>query len=183
MKKSFFLFSFLPALAYWYLETYYPVHIAVIGGLVLATVEVLCEKIFTRHVHELSKFNFIIMLLLGGISLIAHEGIWFKLQPFFTGIAIALYLLWLRFHDKSLLVTMAESMQHNKRLPNNLLKRLERDLVLFFILYSFFMVFVAVKLSTSTWLFFKTGGLYLIFIIFSLLEVFLIRAEIRKGNQ
>ncbi len=85
-NKPFFFLSFLPAIAYWYLESNYDLQTALIGGLVLATVEILLEKIFTKHVHAISKFNFYLVVVLGGIAFIGQEGIWFKLQPFFTGV-------------------------------------------------------------------------------------------------
>ena len=92
-QKNFFLISFLPAIAYWYLEENYPIRIAIAGGLALSILELTLEYIFTKHLHSLSKFNFGLILFLGGLSLLGDEGIWFKLQPAITGIVIAIFLL------------------------------------------------------------------------------------------
>lgn len=84
-KNNLFLISFLPALLYWYLEETQTVEIAIIGGLSLAVLEIGFEKLFFKHIHSISKLNFLIILILGPISLIGKDGVWFKLQPFFTG--------------------------------------------------------------------------------------------------
>lgn len=62
-QKNFFWASFLPAIAYWYLEENYSLQIALIGGLVLAVLEMTLEWLFTKHIHTLSKFNFFLILI------------------------------------------------------------------------------------------------------------------------
>ena len=48
-SKPYFLLSFLPAVAYWYLETYYTLEVALIGGILLGVIEMVLEKKFTGH--------------------------------------------------------------------------------------------------------------------------------------
>ena len=109
-SNKFFLFSFLPAIAYWYLETKYPIKIAIAGGLLLAILEISAEKIFFKHVHKLSKFNFFLLLFLGGLSLLGEDGLWFKLQPFFTGQVLGGVLIFYLWKGKGLMAEMMESM-------------------------------------------------------------------------
>ncbi|MCT4641746.1 MAG: septation protein IspZ [Bacteriovoracaceae bacterium] len=162
-QKQFFLISFLPAIAYWYLEENYSVKIALIGGIALSVVEMSLEWFITKHIHTLSKFNFFLILFLGSLSLLAGEGIWFKLQPFFTGLIMGGYLLYRSFKGKSLIEEMMEQMGNP---PNELVGLLERNCAILLIGYGFFMAFVAFKMSTSQWLFFKTGGFYIVSGIF-----------------
>jgi intracellular septation protein len=68
-NKNLFLISFLPAVAYWYLESNYDLKTALIGGIILGVAEILFEKFFIGHVHTISKFNFYLILLLGGVDL------------------------------------------------------------------------------------------------------------------
>ncbi len=110
-SKHFFLISFLPALAYWYLEENYSLEVALTGGILLSVIEMLLEKIFTKHIHTLSKFNFALILGLGSLSLLASEGIWFKLQPFFTGVVMGGYLLFRNLRGKSLITEMVYAIQ------------------------------------------------------------------------
>jgi intracellular septation protein len=180
-QKQFFLISFLPAIAYWYLEENYTLQIALIGGLVLAALEMLLEWIFTKHIHTISKFNFFLILILGGISLIAHEGIWFKLQPFFTGLLMGGYLLYRIWKKESLMIEMMKSMNSHP-MPNEIVISIERNMSLFLITYGIFMGFIALYGTTDTWLFFKTGGFYIITIVFFIIQMVFIRKKL-KGLQ
>ncbi len=164
-QKNFFLISFLPALAYWYLEANYSLQIALAGGLVLAVLEMSLEWIFTRHIHTISKFNFFLILILGGIALVAHEGIWFKLQPAFTGVLMGSYLLYKCLKGKGIMLEMMEKV-NGKKMDALMISFLERNTSIFLIAYGFFMVFIAFKSTTSQWLFFKTAGFYICMIIF-----------------
>lgn len=179
INKNFFLLSFLPAIAYWYLEENHPVHIAVIGGLILAVIEIILERIFTRHVHTLSKLNFGLILVLGSLSVFAHEGVWFKLQPFFTGIALFSFLVYKLKTGEGLLEEMSELMG-TKKLPNFILRSMEWHMAFFLLIYGFFMGGLAIYADTGAWTFFKTIGFYLVFFIFMIGEMFLIRRKLSK---
>ena len=178
-NKQLFWASFLPAIAYWYLEENYSLQVALLGGLFLAILEMSLEWLLTRHIHTLSRFNFFLILILGGIAFIAQEGMWFKLQPFFTGLLMGGYLLYRLLKKESLMVEMMRSL-HTHPLPEPLIMRLERDLSLFLVTYAFFMAGIAFYASTSTWLFFKTGGFYIITIIFFVMEMVMIQLKIKK---
>ncbi|MBL6990304.1 MAG: septation protein IspZ [Bacteriovoracaceae bacterium] len=179
VSKSFFIISFLPALAYWYLESYYPIRVAVTGGLVLACLEMFLEKVFTKHLHSLSKFNFFLIAFLGAISLIGDEGIWFKLQPMFTGLGIGAYLLYKVKVGKGLLYEMMESLNQVVP-PVEIIRNLETHLGFLFVLYGMFMGLIAGFASTDYWLFFKTAGFYMVFFLFMACEIIWLRLSLRK---
>ena len=170
-QKPYFLLSFLPAVAYWYLETYYTLEVALIGGILLGVIEMLLEKKFTGHVHTLSKLNIALVVILGGISLIAKEGVFFKLQPTFTGLALASYLVFKKMKKQSLMVEMLSDMKQKPPLPDEIYKVMEWHMCLFLIGFAGFMAFVALKETTATWLFWKTGGFYIAFGGFMVVEM------------
>jgi intracellular septation protein len=175
-QSSFFLISFIPAVAYWYLEENYSLQIALMGGLLLGALELIVEKIFTGHLHKMSKINFFLILFLGGISLIGDSGVWFKLQPFFTGQAIGGYLLYKRWKKESLFVEMMEQMNNNTQLNPQDIHKLELHFGLLFIFYGFFMAYLAIFAETSVWTFWKTAGFYITSLIFVLVEmIFIVR--------
>jgi len=172
ISKNFFLISFLPAIAYWYLESYYEPRIAVIGGLVLALVELSLEKIFVGEIHTISKFNFYLIFLLGGLSFLDNKGIWFKLQPAFTGVGIGVFLIYKVFTGKGMIGEMMESFSMNRTLPpKEILLVLEKHIAIFFFCYGVFMGLIAVFATTGYWTFFKTAGFYLISFIFMFFEI------------
>jgi intracellular septation protein len=178
--KPYFLLSFIPALAYWLLETYSTLEVALFGGILLGILEMILEKIFTGHVHTISKLNTFLILILGGISLLAKEGIWFKLQPTLTGVAISSFLLFKRFKGDSLMMSMLKEMGINPPLPEVVYKSMEWHMSLFLILFSIFMARVAIYDPTATWLFWKTAGFYIAFSGFMLMEFIYLRASLRK---
>jgi intracellular septation protein len=182
-SRPYFLLSFLPALAYWLLETYSTLEIALIGGVFLGVVEMLLEKKFTGHIHTLSKLNLVLIIVLGGISLIAKEGVFFKLQPTFTGIALAGFLAFKKYKNQSLMFEMLKDMKQKPPLPEDIYKSMEWHLCLFLIAFAVFMAHVALKQSTATWIFWKTGGFYIAFGGFMVLEILYIRWFIRRMKR
>lgn len=155
----------MPAIAYWYLEEHYPLRIAIAGGLILAILELLLEKVFIKKVHMISVFNFALIAFLGGLSLLGDEDVWFKLQPCFTGIGIGLFLGIQHLRGKSLMLEMMNEEQRTK-VPVSLITTMEKHLAFLFFFYGIFMGYTAIKMSTDQWLFFKTIGFYIAFVIF-----------------
>jgi intracellular septation protein len=179
-QKPYFLLSFFPALAYWYLETYYTLEVALIGGIVLSIIEMYLEKRFTGHVHMISKLNLTLILILGGVSLIAKEGIFFKLQPTLTGLFLSSFLIFKKMKNQSLLLEMMREMNQKVIFPEEFFHKMEWHLSLFFLSFSFFMAWVALYKSTATWLFWKTGGFYMAFGGFLIVEMFYIMKFFRR---
>lgn len=182
-SKGFFLLSFIPAIAYWWLEENYPVRIALSVGLGLAVLEIVIEKLWRKHVHSISKFNFIILMLLGGVSLLGDDGIWFKLQPTFTGVGIAGFLLFQQKRGIGFIEEMQREFPQKVAIPPALSRRLELHMAIFTLCYGIFMAFVAVKATTDMWLFFKTAGFYICSGLFFVIEVFLMRRWIRANHS
>jgi intracellular septation protein len=185
-QKNFFLISFLPAIAYWYLEENYPIRIAITGGLILAVAEIFFERFYTKHIHTLSKFNFFLIAFLGGISLLGEDGVWFRLQPAFTGVGIATFMIYRLIAGEGLMWEMMESMPNKpdpEKVPSFLFKSMEKHMVLLFGGYGLFMVFVALKLTTDQWLFFKTIGFYIVFGVFMVFELIYMRMTLKKWHK
>ena len=197
-SKSFFLISFLPAAAYWYLEANYPVRIAVTGGLIMAVLEIALEHFYTKHVHSISKFNFLLIAVLGGISLLDDNGVWFRLQPTFTGLFMGGYLIYKVKRGQGLFLEMMKETNPEKQLPEDMMKRLEKHLGYFMIAYGLFMVYFAthgfidvdpasippeelqrIKAINDPlrdrWIFWKTFGFYIAFFIFMFVEFIFMR--------
>jgi intracellular septation protein len=182
-NKNFFLISFIPAIAYWYLEENYSIRIAISGGLALSILEIAAEKYFTKHVHTLSKFNFYLILVLGSLSLIGDEGSWFKLQPAFTGWAIGGFMLYRVRAGRGLMQEMMESMPQKNQLPPDIFRAMEAHIGWLFFVYGCFMSYVATSWSTDRWLFYKTIGFYIAFVVFFVFEMIYIRFSLKKRME
>ncbi|HXH32315.1 MAG TPA: septation protein IspZ [Bacteriovoracaceae bacterium] len=182
-QKPYFLLSFIPAVAYWYLETNYTLQIALIGGIVLGVLEMALEKKFTGHVHTLSKLNVSLVIVLGIISLVAKEGIWFKLQPTLTGISVASFLLVKKFKGQSLMLEMLKDMHQEAPMPASIYRKMEWHICLFLIGFAVFMARVALVETTATWVFWKTGGFYMVFGVFMVCEIVFIQWSLKREKK
>lgn len=179
-SSPFFLFSFIPAVIYWYLESRYPLKIALLGGCALAIVELFLEKIFLKKVHKISLFNFFLILFLGGLSLLSDSGIMFKLQPTISGLIMGSVLFVLNIKNRSIMVEMMQEMSPNQSLPEPILKYIEKRLSLFLIVYAILMAFITFQFDTDTWLFFKTIGFYIASFIFFIFLFLMIRKKVSE---
>jgi len=177
-KNAFLWVSFLPAIAYWYLEANYDLKTALVGGGLLAILEMLFEWIYSKHIHIVSKLNFFLIIILGGVAFFADEGIWFRLQPAFTGVLMGGYLLYRYYKKDSLMHQMMKDMDRDI-VPKNVISLVEKNMAFFLLGYGFFMCFVAFNLSTDKWLFFKTIGFYFSALIFLVIQMILMRRSLR----
>ena len=185
-KKSnnFFLISFLPAILYWYLESQYPVKTALIGGIALSVAEILFEKFYSGHVHQLSKFNFFLIIALGGFSLMEENGIWFKLQPSLSLWAVSVYMgLKLKKGSGFFKEMMMEMRPDAVHPPDFIMKSMERNMVIMFACYGILMGVLAIWFPTSVWVFFKTAGLFVVMGIFMVIQMVLNKRAIQKARN
>lgn len=174
-QKPVFLLSFLPALAYWGLESFYPPQVALCGGIILAILEITVEKVWFGHIHRFSLLNFFLIVLLGGLGLVAEDGVWFKLQPSLSSLAMMVVLGVYRFKNRSLMFEIITDLKQKTPLPEKFYVQFEKHLLLFFLFHALLMTFVALRLETGVWLFWKTAGFYIIMITFVIFEVFWFR--------
>lgn len=182
--NNFFLISFLPAILYWYLETKYPVKIALMGGIALSIGEIVLERVFTGHIHQLSKFNFFLVVFLGGFSLMEENGIWFKLQPTFSLWAVAAYMGVKLKKGAGFLQEMMREMKPEAKLPPAaILQSMERNMVLLFFFYGLLMGVLALWFPTSLWAFFKSAGLFIVMGIFMVFQTILNRRKMRASSE
>jgi intracellular septation protein len=176
-QKSFFLISFLPAVAYWYLEEHYSLKTALIGGIILAVIEMILEKIFTKHIHKISLLNFVLMVALGGISFLGDSGIWFKLQPAFICFFFGLMFTFKLVKNESLMADLMKDMGKALPFSPELFHKLEWRLVFFFYGYALLMGYLALQAPTSWWVFMKTFGFYLSFGLYFIILLFWMRKQ------
>ena len=113
------------------------------------------------------------------MSLIGDEGVWFKLQPCFTGLGVGFFIGFQLYRGKSLFLDMIPD-DKKKNMPDFLLPMMEKHVGVLFATYGLFMAYVALKLTTAQWIFYKTIGFYIVFAVFMAAQFFLIRYKIKK---
>lgn len=181
-QNRFFFISFLPAIAYWYLEANYDLKTALIGGVGLAILELSFEKFILKHVHKISLFNFYLILFLGLIAYLGDDGVWYKLQPFFTGLVMGSFLIYKKIRNQSFMMETMKEMGNVPPVPPKVMKQMEFHMAIFLLLYGCFMAAVTFTMTTEQWLFFKTAGFYIATAIFFIFEMILIRKSLRDAQ-
>ena len=77
------------------------------------------------------------------------------------------------------MMEMLQDMKQRPPMAEKFYKTMEWHLCLFLIGFAFFMGWVAIKETTATWLFWKTGGFYVAFGGFMIFEMIYIRFFLR----
>lgn len=178
-NQFFFIFSFFPAVSYWILEMNFSLKVSLIGGLLIAVLEIIIEKKMTGHLHTLSKLNFWLLLGLAGLSFMEEKGIFFKLQPTLTGIALFIFLSYKAWKKESLFLTMLEEMNKKSPVPKEIFLKVEKHLSYFFLTFAIFMIGIATQFKTDIWLFWKTIGFYCVFAAFMFVEFFWLKKQVK----
>jgi len=75
---------------------------------------------------------------------------------------------------------MLDGMGKSNRPPAFIVRAMEVQITYLFIVYGFLMAILAIWFATSTWVFFKTAGLYIILAIFMGAQLYLNKKRMRQ---
>ncbi len=178
---SLFFSGILPVVSFTLIEEKYGVLYGLIAGMSFGVCEIIYEKIRYKHVSQITWIGNSLILALGGISVLANDGIWYKLQPaiFEFGFFLFLFLGW--FFRKPFLSILIE--KQNPETPVILKSRLSGmtlRLSIFMLAQSALATWAALSWSTEAWALLKGVGLIISMVIFFASEIFWIRYVLKK---
>jgi len=174
-----FFGGILPIIAFTVIEEKYGVIAGLIAGMIFGGGEITYELIRYRKVATMTWVGNGLLLVLGGISLISSEGLWFKLQPAMMEAMFALAMWGSCLAKKPLLVFLAE--KQGQQLPEVIKSKMVGvtwRTGLFFAIHTGLAIWAALEWSTTNWALLKGIGLTLSFIIYLLTEVFYLRRSV-----
>lgn len=178
---SLFFAGLLPVIAFTLIEEYYGIIAGLIAGMVFGCGEIIWELYRHRKVQTMTWIGNGLLLVLGGISLISSEGLWFKLQPALMEGLFALALWGSVFVKRPLLVFLAE--QQGQILPDMIKAKFKGITIragLFFAIHTGLAIWAALKWSTTSWALLKGVGVTVSFVVYLLLEIFILRMTLQK---
>lgn len=181
---SLFFAGLLPVIAFTLIEEYYGVIAGLIAGMVFGAGEVIFELYKYKKIQKMTLIGNGLLLGLGAVSLVSSEGVWFKLQPALMEGLFVLVLWFSILMGKPLLSYMAEQQGH--QLPEIVKQRMKGITFrtgLFFAIQTVLAVWAALYWSTTAWALLKGVGLTVSFVLYLLLEVFLLRRKIVKSGS
>jgi intracellular septation protein len=172
----------LPVIAFTVIEEKFGIIWGVIAGMVFSVGEMAWEWARDRRISSVTLGVSLMILVLGGISLWANDGIWFKLQPALSEAAFCLLLLGSLILGKPFLVAAME--KQGTVLPPAIraaMPGLTLRLALFFGFHAILATWAAFHWSTSAWALLKGVGFTGSMILYMGIEILWIRRVARRS--
>jgi len=180
------LLDFLPVIAFvtaYWLTGEMSVAIAVIMASV--ALQVVATWLLKRELNNMLLASAALVFVLGGVSLLLDNPIFFKWKP--TGLywLFAIIFLGSQFiGEKPLAKRMMQAVSPDEiNLPNEAWTKLNLAWVVFFIFAGAANIYVAYSYAESTWVNFKLFGLFGITFVFLLLQTIWLSRFMTEGDQ
>ncbi len=180
---SFFFGGLLPIIAFTVIEDQYGPLWGTVAGMIFGSGEIIFEAVKYRKVSTITWIGNLMILILGGLSIISQDGIWFKLQPALFEGFFALMLIGSVVIKKPLLPLMAEK-QGTEINPvvRPLMTGMTFRLGIFFAVQGLIATWAAYYWSTAQWALLKGFGLTISFFVYLGLELLWIRHCVRNRS-
>lgn len=178
---SLFFAGLLPVIAFTLIEEYYGTLAGLIAGMVFGAGEITYELIKYKKVQKMTWLGNGLLLVLGALSLLSSEGLWFKLQPALMEGVFAMILWASVIAGKPLLSYLAEQQGHNfNPTVKDRLKGVTLRTGVFFAIHAALAVWAALSWSTTAWALLKGLGLTISFVVFLVLEGMFLRRALQR---
>lgn len=171
----------LPVIAFSLIEDSYGPVWGTAAGMVFGVGEIIFEKLRYKKISSITWIGNLMILALGGISIISQDGVWFKLQPAMFEAFFTLLLWGSLLMKKPLLIAMAEKQGTN--IPDAakpLLKGMTFRLGLFFAIHTVVATWAAFDWTTAQWAWLKGAGLMITFALYLGLELLIVRMQAQR---
>lgn len=184
-KRSQFLSLFfgglLPIVAFTVIEEKYGPVYGTIAGMVFGVGEILYEKIKFKKVSTITWVGNLLILVMGTLSIVSQDGIWFKLQPALFEAFFAIFLWASVLMKKNFLLMAAE--KQGQSIPPVLAERMNGLTVrlgFFFAAHAVLATYAALYWSTESWAWLKGAGVTVSMIIYIVAEFLFLRLRISR---
>src|SRR3990167_5997439 len=160
-----FLFDYFPIICFFIAYKLWGIYVATAVTMVASALQIAAYWLLHHRFEKLHIITFLLIILLGGSTLIFHKVIFIKWKPSIVYWLFAIVLLTTHVVGKS---TAIERMLGEKiKMPSRIWKRINIAWAIFFIFLGFLNLYVVYHFDTNQWVYFKlfgTLGLMIIFI-------------------
>lgn len=178
------LLSFLPLLLFVaadeFLANHYPEDTATRYALILAIVFGVIQAIYVyikeKRLDRLLLLDTVLILGMGGISLLSGNDIFFKLKPALIQGVMVIFMAYMAWFKPALLQTMTTRFMPNQDIPEPQQKAMQKSaqgLTVLFFFHTLLIIYAALSLSKAAWAFISGPLLYIlagIFFVFTLVR-------------
>jgi intracellular septation protein len=152
-----FLTDFFPIILFFIVFKFQGIYAATLAAILASLATVAYSHFVTKKVDGLQWITLLIIVLLGGATLLLHNELFIKWKPTVVEWAFALVFLGSQFFgQKNLTERMLDA---QVTLPAHLWRRLNLSWVIFFAAMGAANIYVLSHYSTNTWVNFKMFGL------------------------
>ncbi|MBI1860497.1 MAG: septation protein IspZ [Deltaproteobacteria bacterium] len=180
----------IPVIAFTVVEEKWGTLWGLILGMAFGLGEIIFELVRTRSVSMITWVGNGLLLVLGAVSLLTSEGIWFKLQPALIEIGMGAFLIGSVLVGKPLMVVMAKKQGTLAQVPPHIAPVMEAAfsgltfrLGVFFLLNAILASYAAFYWSTEAWAILKGVGFTVGLFLYLGVEILLMRGRTRRQAQ
>lgn len=149
--------------------------IGLIVALVAGILELLYTYIKTKKIEKFILTDTLLLIALGGISILLNNEIFFKLKPALIEIILALIIGFSAFGSQNLIINMSKRYMKNISISSEQSKLMQNSLKgVFFItlVHIILVIYSAYFMSNEAWAFISGGLFYILFIGYFAIEFF-----------
>ena len=161
-----FLYDYFPIICFFIAFKFFGIYTATAVTIAASAIQVIANRLIHHRFEPIHVITFILILVLGGSTLIFHEDIFIKWKPSIVYWIFSITLIGSQFiYHQPLLQRM---LGNKLNLASSIWLKLNIAWAIFFFLLGFLNLYVVYHYTTNTWVYFKlfgTLGLTIIFII------------------
>lgn len=173
-------FEFLPIILFFLTYKFFGIYIATLVAIITSGIQFLLTWWLKKRLDPIQGFTFLILVLLGGTTLLLHEEIFIKWKLTATDWILAIVFLVSHLLNKPLIATL---MQKSIHLPVKVWKQLNLSWIIFWFFMGCLNLYVVYHFDTNTWVDFKLFGGLGITTFFIILQAIYINRYINRQGQ
>ena len=161
-----FTIGFIPLLIFIIADELFGTEIGLITAIFVGIVEFLFYLIRYRRVEKFVLFDVLLIVVLGGISIVLHDDLFFKLKPALIESILVVMLGIHAFSNKPLLLMMGKRFMKDVEINQSqmdLMRKFSRLLFVLFLAHTILIVYSAYYMSKEAWVFISGGLFYILF--------------------
>ncbi len=164
------LYDLLPIIVFFVVYKFAGIYAATSAAIVVSVIQVMAYRLYKGKFEKLQLITLILIIVLGGATLLLHNPIYIKWKPSVINWLFGLVFLGSQYLTKKPLIRYM--METKVSLPNQVWARLNLSWVIFFFVLGFANLYVIYHFSTNTWVYFKLFGMLGLTLIFVIIQAF-----------
>ena len=173
-----FLYDFFPIIIFFTVYKLAGIYAATGSAIIVSFAQVVLHWFKHKKFSNMQVITFLIVLFLGGATLILHKPIFIKLKPSIIYWLFAAVFLGSHLIGKKPLIRYM--MDKKIALPDKIWSYLNFSWVIFFTTLGFANIYVVYHYTTSTWVNFKLFGILGITILFVVIQAFYLAKFVKE---